>query len=296
MAVGLAIAHTLRADTHAESIAEPAPDRRAQHLERINSGDPKALALEFPTIDRRLVVEGDMPMIDEDYQRHRAGVNSHTVSQATDSRELIVGETPEGKILCWKKPEHRKISFALDKETFVDEDFYSNIAEYAEQAAENWNRVGKTCCGIEFTYMSEFDENPTTSDVVFVIRELSLHSLIARAFFPGTRRDFREVLIDPWYEQSDFDNVGVMTHEFGHVLGFRHEQNQAGPELSGCYRDEDNNWRAVTKYDSKSVMHYLCKDAGTTDLKIQTSDIEGLVKLYGPGGDCDQMGIEDVDR
>jgi hypothetical protein len=72
--------------------------------------------------------------------------------------------------------------------------------------------------------------------------------------------------------------TGVLRHELGHVLGFRHEHTRS--TASGCY--EDGNWRALTStYDRYSVMHYpQCNGLQTGDLVLTSLDKSGARSLY----------------
>ena len=72
--------------------------------------------------------------------------------------------------------------------------------------------------------------------------------------------------------------TGVLRHELGHTLGFRHEQTR--PEAGACF--EDNSWRALTPYDSASVMHYpQCNGTGDWSLSLTARDIAGARLVYG---------------
>ena len=76
--------------------------------------------------------------------------------------------------------------------------------------------------------------------------------------------------IRPW-------TLGLLRHELGHTLGFRHEHTR--PEAGTCF--EDNNWRALTPYDSASVMHYPQCNGTSSDLSMTATDRQGAVTLYG---------------
>ena len=85
------------------------------------------------------------------------------------------------------------------------------------------------------------------------------------------KRRNREVLIDC----TSFGNInpytlrGILRHELGHVLGFRHEHTR--PEAGTCF--EDNSWRPLTPYDSSSVMHYpQCNGSNPGDLTLTDLD------------------------
>jgi hypothetical protein len=82
---------------------------------------------------------------------------------------------------------------------------------------------------------------------------------------------------------SSFGNIspwtltGVLRHELGHTIGFRHEHTR--PESGACF--EDNNWRALTAYDSSSVMHYpQCNGTQNGDLVLTNLDKQGASALY----------------
>jgi hypothetical protein len=91
------------------------------------------------------------------------------------------------------------------------------------------------------------------------------------------------VLIDPSYFDAglSFNKVGVLRHELGHVLGFRHEHIRSGAPPA-C-PDEDL-WGTIdlTQYDPQSVMHYFCGGAGSPELALTELDRIGSQKLYGP--------------
>jgi hypothetical protein len=77
--------------------------------------------------------------------------------------------------------------------------------------------------------------------------------------------------ISPW------TLTGVLRHELGHTIGFRHEHTR--PEAGTCF--EDNDWRALTQYDSASVMHYpQCNGTQDGDLVLTSADKSGARALY----------------
>lgn len=147
-------------------------------------------------------------------------------------------------------------------------------------ATANWESRGN----VNFTYLPAQDATCTASNtnVTFDVRQVSGQSYLARAFFPSSPRSSRNVLVDT----SSFGNVGwplenILGHELGHTLGFRHEHTR--PEAGTCF--EDNNWRALTPYDSASIMHYPQCNGTSQNLNWTARDAEGIVALYGaPGG------------
>lgn len=162
---------------------------------------------------------------------------------------------------------------------------YNQAVTAMDNAANAWEAVAN----VNFIHVSAQDSNCTASNnnVLFDVRSVSGQPYAARAFFPGQSRSSRNVLVDTsaFSTGGAWTVTGILRHELGHVLGFRHEHTR--PEAGTCY--EDSSWRPLTPYDSSSVMHYpQCNGTQTGDLVITTRDAEGAAALYGaPGGNPD---------
>ena len=152
------------------------------------------------------------------------------------------------------------------------------VVSAMNSATAAWEGTGAR---INFVYNSAQDGNCTASNtsVVFDVRQTTTTSYLARAFFPSNTRSARNVLISTsaFGSISPYTLAGILRHELGHTLGFRHEHTR--PEARTCF--EDNNWRALTSYDSRSVMHYpQCNGTNTGDLVLTSSDSTGTRALY----------------
>jgi len=190
----------------------------------------------------------------------------------------LVAMTRNGKVVRWAPG--TVLTYRVARSTFPSEDRYRMVVENMRAATEEWERT----CGVNFEHRAKLDSRSGKGreGCVFVVYEYnSGGTIIASAFFPSDPPARRHVLIDPSYYSTSFDKVGVLRHELGHVLGFRHEhiRNEAPPV---CPNEPLWDTQVLTGYDPKSVMHYFCGGVGQHSLSISDLDRKGARMVYGP--------------
>jgi hypothetical protein len=205
--------------------------------------------------------------------------------------ELLVNLDINGDPTFWKAEpgaEGRVLRYAVVRATFTSEETYRKVVGDMKAATADWAAACPEC-GIAFEHVEAQDKMKSLAEFEALAAEDKLRFIvflndaggdfIAAAFFPSDPVTRRLVQIDPSYFRLDgtgYDGRGVLRHELGHVLGYRHEH--ILPE-AGCWA-EDDQWKAFTPYDSKSVMHYLCGSGGTSALTISDCDAQGHRKVY----------------
>jgi hypothetical protein len=245
--------------------------------------------------DKLYIVEGDMVLDEEQLRVYALQREAMTQVQAAGReareagfgllgiveapRDELIGIMHGGKIVRWEPGV--VLSYCVLKETFPNTEDYDMVVANMQKATSDWEKT----CGVKFEYKKDMDtsESLKPAGVLFTVREIDAGGeFIAAAFFPNDPKDRRVMLIDPSYYDPGllFDKVGVLRHELGHVLGFRHEHIRSGAPPD-CPDEDTKDTFEFTKYDPRSVMHYFCGNLGSKELAISEQDKIGARKLYG---------------
>ncbi len=208
------------------------------------------------------------------YQRYTETARAAESGLATIEQGLIVNRVGSSDDK-WSSATASNITYCISRTSFGTR--YNTVVSAMNSATAAWEATAR----VNFVHSSSLDGSctRTTSGVVFNVRLVSGGGFLASAFFPSSSRSAREVLIDStsFGSISPYTLTGILRHELGHTLGFRHEHTR--PEAGTCF--ENNAWRSLTTYDAASVMHYpQCNGSNRGDLILTSRDKTGARALY----------------
>jgi len=193
-----------------------------------------------------------------------------------------------GEDVLWDNTQKYQLTYCVST-SFGDR--HKEVITAMADATADWMGAGD----VRFIHDASQDGNCTASNesVLFDVNPSSDGQFIARAFFPNSPRDQRNVLIDDSAFNVPSDSAitvhNVLVHELGHALGFRHEHVHAAimdipfEAWFNCLLEGfiDSNYRLVGEYDKDSTMHYP-QCGGTSDLSLSANDATVMEQLYGP--------------
>jgi hypothetical protein len=263
------------------------PDQLA---EKIRQTRPIELVSTKPGVStRRWIVEGDIGLTERDlipYATERIAIAERAAADPEIRSFGLMAMESEGKIVRWERG--LVLDYCVWKPSFVDDAEYEAVVRDMAFATADWSAI----CGVRFRHAAQHDtdEQLQRGDVLFpVIRHPGGGNTVAMAFFPTSPPEERTVWVFDGHfaREPAFAPVGVLRHELGHVLGFRHEH--IAPEAPDLFEPESlEHIIRLTPYNPTSVMHYVMGSVGDPRLQFTDHDRSGAVRVYGaPDSDFD---------
>ncbi|GAB5540618.1 MAG: hypothetical protein SangKO_003780 [Sandaracinaceae bacterium] len=206
------------------------------------------------------------------------------MGEVSATTEPLTLATLDGVESSWGFPDRLQLTYCVDTASFG-----GNAATFLaamDSAANSW----ADRASVRFERVTVGSCNNSDTSVVFNVRQTNLGGALASAFFPYNGRSSRELLVDPAAFTATTGGVdldGILRHELGHVLGFRHEHIWLAvacttEEVDDTVPEGALGATALTPYDVDSVMHYpQCRPSNGGGLRQSPEDYRGAIALYG---------------
>lgn len=167
--------------------------------------------------------------------------------------------------VCWENPSPQ----FQDDMSLVQQEVQETWASNSQLTFTGWQKCAARNKGIHILID---DSGPETK---FLGRELDglKNGMVLNFTFVAWGRQCQQML------QACIK--GIAGHEFGHGIGFAHEQNR--PDKPGeCLEPPSgqNGDTLLTPYDPHSIMNY-CNSVYNNNGKLSALDIDGVQELYG---------------
>jgi hypothetical protein len=221
------------------------------------------------------IADGDT-LFEDEAALHRFYVEFIATPEESSVSSPLAVMTSGGHDVKWSATAAQNLTYCVS--TKFGTAHHAKVVKAMADATAAWEATAN----VRYVYDATQDATCTATNakVVFNVVPVNVNGqYLARSFFPNTARKSRNVNIDATaFTTSGLpDMTGILRHELGHTLGFRHEHTR--PEAGTCF--EDNNWRALTPYDSASVMHYpQCNGTGDWSLTLTDQDKQGAHLEY----------------
>ncbi len=219
----------------------------------------------------------------------KAGLKTglHTGPQPVS--KLTVATTATGQALYWTPGS--TVNYCVQKWTFNGDNEYQAMVDRMQKATEDW----QDACNINFKHVDNLDESAPgqtpPQGVTFTVRRAAQDQVtpnggrtMALSFFPGDGGEVRHLWVFPaYFGDSGFNPTGILRHELGHIIGFRHEFSRVDTPPNACNLKELSPGIPLGPFDSQSVMQYYCPQSGLGSKEMEITDLDrrGAQLVYG---------------
>lgn len=181
----------------------------------------------------------------------------------------------------WDRTARLNLSYCVSEASFGAR--YNAVVQGLYQAVSVWENAAN----VRFVHKAGLDRECTvhTADVLFDVQSSAAIDA-GRSFLPGDPRSVRQLLLNDavaWDTEIRFLHT-VLTHELGHILGFKHEAGDDADSWSTVCKLYPPGWETrLTAPDQYSVMMPpACLMVFPDDVRFLSQlDIEGVQAAYG---------------
>ena len=219
-------------------------------------------------------------LVEEDIGVHDEASLREYHAEHAQPGALIVNRREDGADDRWSEVRKMNLTYCVSPRFGAQQ---QEVAAAMAAAGDDWSRAAE----VRFVHLRAEDRDCDADNdrIVFEVVPARGTNYNGRSFYPSlAARGTHELFVDleNIADAAPKTLTGVLRHELGHVLGFRHEHTR--PEANGVCLERPE-WRALTPYDPRSVMHYnawsRCGGANEGDYLLTSFDIAGARSLYG---------------
>ncbi|MEM0895395.1 MAG: M12 family metallopeptidase [Verrucomicrobiota bacterium] len=248
------------------------------------------------------VVESDLTVSDEQllgYCEYMATTTDPEQEGPPMSESLVVA-TVDGRMMRWEDP--TVLTWSIDEASFEGQpdSWLETTKVICKQGAGDWNDAAREQGVIDKISFAEAEAGSMPAFRFAFHPFAGRPGLLALAFFPHDLPAKRTIFLGPgtFHENLAFDRRGIIRHELGHVLGFRHEHIRPEAHEGMSQTQKEQMEKVVTSgmggenltiFDGSSVMHYPINGHGSMDFQLTDLDKAGFGKIYSMPADSDKI-------